>query len=273
MRCGMNGVNYTMRVNGMEANVLQRVIEARRRELGETTRDAAVATAITVLKSIRANTKIVDPNRMDVTVKQSPNYVVGWKKVGGRRMRCVRIGSDKGAEVSGRSFVDRTGGYVKGETVSVFAVNDICDGCREKSRRYLVLANDMKTAKKCAVERHRKWVRKYAGMARFAMTLAMVKTSTRNSPDRSVSLATGEAKNTVLRNVNATVYHTGFNSGTVDINVRDTLRYAAYALKDGEGYVQQAVQNACNGVIGMINKTMKRKGSIHEPLKIPFPKE
>lgn len=57
------------------------------------------------------------------------------------------------------------------------------------------------------------------------------------------------------------------------IDIHDALDYAAKALKGGEGFVTQAVQNASNSVVGMINAKMRSMGSLHEKIAIPFPKE
>lgn len=43
-------------------------------------------------------------------------------------------------------------------------------------------------------------------------------------------------KSVVVQNTDS-----GFNSGTVKIHVEDNLKYAAYALKHSESYVQTAV--------------------------------
>lgn len=93
-------VSYEMTANGQRVDSLYAIIEARKRELGETTSDAAVATAITVLKSIRANTLVANPNKMNLTVKKASGFVVGWRTVCGKKRRCVRLGSEKGPLVS-----------------------------------------------------------------------------------------------------------------------------------------------------------------------------
>ena len=59
----------------------------------------------------------------------------------------------------------------------------------------------------------------------------------------------------------------------MDINIHDALDFAALALKGGAGFVQQAVQNACNATIGMINRKLEQRGGIHNKLAVPFPKE
>jgi len=266
-------VNYRMTANGRDVSVLKAVIEARRRELGETTRQAATATAIQVLRSIRANTRIADPDAMNVKVTKSSGYTVGWKKEGGFSKRCIRLGSKTGPYVSQKSMIDLCGKYVKGETADVYSVVDVVEGSKERSVHYLVLAKDRKTAEEYAKYRHRRRVKRYSGMARYALTYAMMQTARNSSPDKANASVTSFGKGKAIENVTAVVRETGFDRGNVSIDIHDALRYATDALKDGEGYVQTAVQKACNGIVGMINNRIKKTGSFHTPLKVPFPKE
>lgn len=126
-------IEYQMTANGHDVSYLQNIIEARKRELGETTKQAATATAIQVLKSLRADTKVANPRDMNLTVRESKGFVVGWKTKGKRRSRCVRIGNAKGAEVNSSSVKDIAGLYFKGEIVKVYSVVDIVEGSKEKT--------------------------------------------------------------------------------------------------------------------------------------------
>ena len=206
-------VQYSMSANGHDASVLQSVIEARRRELGETTRNAAVATAIQIVKSLRANTKVANPDDMNVTVKEASQFYVGWEKVGGNPRRCVRLGSRQGTKISASSFVNLAGRYQKGEAVKAYAVNDIVEGAKEKTQRYIILSQEEEKAREYAVKKHKRRVKRYAGLARFALTVAMMKTSTRNSPDKVNGIITNKGRNVAFKNVTATVYDSGFDGG------------------------------------------------------------
>jgi hypothetical protein len=262
-----------MTANGHDVSVLHSIIEARRKELGETTKQAATATAIQVVKSIRANTRIADPDAMDVKVRKSDSYVVSWRKVGGKNERCIRLGSHSGAVVSIKSVVDLLGGYVKGQVANVYSVLDIVKGSKKSSRHYIVLASDMKTATEYAKEKHRKRVKRYSGMARYALTLAMMKTARKGFADKSDMVVTNIGKRTAMKNVDVHVKERGFDSGELSIDIHDALDYATGALQDGAGYVQRAVQKASNSIVGMINHRLKEQGSFHKPFKVPFPKE
>lgn len=176
-------IEYSLTANGHDVSYLQNVIEARKKELGETSQQAATATAIQVLKSLRANTKVANPKDMNLTVKKSNQFFVGWKTKGKRRSRCVRIGSPKGQEINSKSVKDIAGLYIKGEKVTVYSVVDIVEGSKKRSEHYLILAKVEKDAMDFAKKRHINRVKRYSGMARFALTLAMMKTSGKRSSD------------------------------------------------------------------------------------------
>lgn len=261
-------VSFEMTANGHDVSFLQSIIEARKRELGETTKQAATATAIQILKSLRANTLVADPNKMKLTVKVASGFVVGWKTKGGKRERCLRLGN---AEINSSSYRDIAGKYVKGENLLVYSVIDSVEGAKSKTQRYMVIARSSKDAEHYAKVRHVKRVKQFSGMAKYALTLAMMKTAG-NAKVSQVGNIAPKAKNTAAQNVEVRVNETGWNKGEVSIDIHDALDYAAKALKNGEGFVTQAIQNASNSIIGMINNKMKRNGSLHEKIAIPFPK-
>lgn len=227
-----DGITYDLRTDrGEPISVLQQVIELRRKELGETARNAAVATAITVVKSLRASTVIANASKMDLHVSEEPRYFVSWKSVGGRRRRIVRMGNRKGLEVASKSLVDIAGAYQKGEELKVYSVVDMVRGSKEKTARYLVIARDQKSAVSFAKKRHKRRVEKYRGLAKFALTVAMMKISDNGGSSGSVNQRT---RKTALDNVKATVSSSGFDKGTVDIRILDALDYATSALQGGE---------------------------------------
>lgn len=264
-------VTYEMSANGRDVGYLQNAIDARRRELGETTAQAATATAIQVLKSIRANTKVANPRDMDLTVREAKGFVVGWKTKGKRRSRCVRIGNVRGPEVSSGSVRDIAGMYFKGENVKVYSVIDMVEGSKKRTERYLVLSKTEKDANEYARTRHVRRVKRYSGMAKFALTLAMMKTSGRGSDGG--AQASRQAKQTASANVTVFNQATGGGSGDVSIYVHDNLDYATLALEGGEAYVETAAQKACNSIIGLINHKIGSHLTIHDRIKVPFPEE
>ena len=105
----------------------------------------------------------------------------------------------------------------------------------------MLVTTDEKTAKDYAMERHKKLVRKYKGLARTAISLAMKAIYNKGAAVDNVS---NEAAQTAKEVTQVKVNDTGFNSGTASVYVHDGLNYAVSAMKDGESSVTQAVNAA-----------------------------
>lgn len=54
--------------DGKPVEAFSKIIEARRRELGETTKQSCVALAQTILRALRVQTKTAKENEMDIEV-------------------------------------------------------------------------------------------------------------------------------------------------------------------------------------------------------------
>ena len=110
--------------NGKPLAELERLVMLRQKELGETARDSAVAAMITVLRSLRADTRVVRPARAVKTAiaveDATGDLVSAWTGRRGSRkgVRCVRRGGPHGPRVSGR-VVNLAGAYTPGENIRV----------------------------------------------------------------------------------------------------------------------------------------------------------
>ena len=250
--------------NGAPAQALAAIIEARRRELGETTMQSCIAMAEGILRSLRAQTKIANESK---NVKLSVNdvsgqYVAGWKREGAKSKRVLRLG-EHGSTVQSDKVIWKVGKYVKGEVVHVFKVVD--STADPKIDKYLLVTTDEKTAKDYAMERHKKLVLRYKGLARTAISLAMKAVYNKGAALDNVS---NEAAQTAKEVTQVRVNDTGFNSGTASVYVHDGLNYAVAALKDGESSVSQAVNAALRKTMGYIMQKVKSTGgSIDKSLK------
>ena len=253
--------------DGKPAEVLAKVIEARRRELGETARQSCVAMASVILRSLRAQTKVAKENKMDLTVSLADDrYYPSFKRDKGSKKarRILRAGQD-GPEVTPDRVVWVVGKYVKGESVHSYEVVDKI--AENKTDKYIAVAETKKTAKNYAKERHKARVRRNKTLAKHALGLAMKAIYDKNGGENDD--ITQHAHGIAKQNVKATVYDSGFNAGTVNVNVHDGLDYAVPALKDGEGSVSVAITNALNKTIGYIQHRIKANGgSIDKSLKI-----
>lgn len=262
------GINVTYDLKtaeGREAEALRSIIEMRKKELGETTAQACKAIAITVLKSLRADTPIAKTTPDILISYADSRYYPSWKKVGKKAKRILRAGKN-GAEVKPDKVVWLTKKYVKGEEYHTFQIFDVVS--KERTIKYFIVAPSEKVALKAAQKFHRSRVKQYRKLAKFALGLAMHGVSTAQGIDSSG--VNNEARKVGLELTRTSVSETGFNSGEVNIHVEDNLNYAAKALKHGEGYVDVAMQKALNSITGYLKKRLERKG-IKDALKTPFP--
>ena len=171
---------------GKPLQELERLIVQRQQYLGETAKDAVVASTIDVLVSVRSLTRVANPkDHGGVTVAAMPTLVAGWRTIGkpGMRVRCVRRGGAHGDFVP--NFVNLMGPYVKGENPLVFRVKEfysrkIDKGNSNEKGTYLVVAYSLEHAREYAKKRHERRVKRFAGMAKWTIGQAMKKVSTRN---------------------------------------------------------------------------------------------
>ena len=250
--------------NGAPAEALAAVIEARRKELGETAMQSCIAMAEGILRSLRVQTKVASESRgMKLSIKDvTGQYVASWKKEGQKAKRVLRQGKN-GPTVKESKVIWNVGKYVKGEVIQVFEVID--STADPKIDKYLLVSADEKSAKDYAKARHKRRVLKYKGLARTALSLAMKAVYNKgSSPDNYSKEATQTAKD----NTQVQVNDTGFNSGTASVYVHDGLNYAVAAMKDGETSVTQAVNAAISKAMGYImHKVKSTGGSIDKSLK------
>lgn len=267
-------------IDGRTLEQLGRAVELRRQHLAETTANAAVATMIRALESIRAKTRIANPKKHTggIAVAKAPGVFPGYKRDGGFNRRCLRVGPDrKAAEYHGpRKVVNIAGKYLKGEHVESFLVTEIHskDPKTAKPIQYYVIARTIEAAREYAHKRHERHVRVYAGMAKRSLGQLMHQVSGKNS----LGIAVSARANRIIKSVNRVRKDLGgFSSGNVSIHVLDGLNYAIPAVAGGSSEVNTCVQRAINGIVGQINSTLARRiGAERDKpfsgkLEVPFP--
>lgn len=264
------GINCTIDLktaDGREADAMRKIIALRTKELGETTKQACKAIAINVLKSLRANTRVANEKIVDITITNvDSQYFPSWKKDGKKHKRILRAGPN-GAEITDKKVYWNTDKYRRGEVYHTFLITDNIG--EDKKVEYLLVSYDENWAMKKAKKLHETKVLKGKFLAKYALGLAMHYVHEREN--NNVGQITSEAKKTGVDNVKVSVIENGFNSGDISIHIEDKLDYAALALKDGETYIQTAIQKSLNSMIGYLKHKLKEKGSINESLETPFP--
>lgn len=254
----------TATYNAAPLATLERLIATRQRELGESASAASVAAAITVLRSLRADTKVVNPRRAikevisvtDVT----GSLVASFTRRGRGAARCVRHGGPKGYRVSVRT-VNLMGAYHRGESPRVFRVSNKASS----TRFYYIIAASIEPAREYAERNRLVRMRQYGGMARFTLSAAMGKIG----GSFPVSPAGNSARAIGLRNL---VTNVAANpTGGASVTIVDALDYAAFALRSGAGAVDRAIAKAANSITAYLNHALSKSKGFETPLKIPFP--
>ena len=268
-------VNLSYR--GKPIDELTRLIEKRRQLLRESWRDAVVATAITVLKSLRADTCTAKPTAQkgDFTVTDT-GWVGSWKREGGKIHRVPRFSAAKGsARVPGIFPVNHAGKrYMPGEIVHVYRVAPThpqhwkWTRARQPTKHegcWYVFAQSADVAHEFALRHVARRRKIYSGLARMTLGVAMARISTRqqfaapNVSRRARAAAANSAK---------VVTSSGMD-GNLTMTVTDNLNYAKLALKSGPGGVERAMMKAANSIAGRLRKVAGAELSAE--LSTPFP--
>lgn len=231
--------------DGQTLDEFQKILDLRVKYLHQTSRESIVASAISVLKSIRVVTKRVKPSKIKKEIKLDgtlyPSYTGGKKK-----QPCVRyVGS--GLRYSGQERLYIYDNSVKFDNAFVYRWTfETFKG----PRQYLIIAEDNSQAKDVVKRIIDARLKHYAGLAKRALSVLMMKTSTLNVSDKNInaktqSKALSETKHieTVARNDNA-------QDGKYILHLEDNLKYAISAVEGGKSAVQTAMKRALNGIMG-----------------------
>lgn len=246
--------------SGKPLEELSRLIAARANRLGELTKDAAIATAINILNSLRADTRDARAQkRFSSRVVQRGDLIISFK--GASHRLCMRSHSRNGGEVKG-NFVFASK-CMDLKNAQIFEITPE----HERRKTYFLVAYSQAHADKYEKNEIAKRIAKKGGLAKSALSVAMAKLSTRNSPDDSPRLAKILASN--LSHV--TISGGGFGSGSFNLSYFNQLDYALDALKSGAASFNLALQKAANRTAGLINHTLHKLGDLDHDVETPFP--
>lgn len=243
--------------DGQNPNVLAQIIQARTKELGETTQNACVAVAINILKSLRAQTKVAKPNETPhITMENvDGSFTPSWKGVkGGKPRPCLRAGKD-GAEITDAKVIWYVPKYVKGQVWHAYHVVDHVGV--DKKYEYLIVALSEKDAFKKVCQIHRNRIKRHKGLAKVALGIAMHKVY----EGQGGGSASPNVQSIANQNVETRIASGGFGSGYTSIYVHDKLDYATAALKNGYASVSDSIRNAAAKMIGYLQKKIDNNNS------------
>ncbi len=251
--------------SGKPLSELSRLIGERVRRLGELTKDAAIATAIDVLKSLRAATLDARRTRKFHTkVKERRDLYLSFRTVegGSRRVPCLRHGSPTGPLVKNAylRFVEKP---IDLKRASIYWV----ESEHERMAGYFCAAYSPESAAEHESKRALSRIKERGGLARAALGVAMAKLSTRNTGDSTPKLARVLAS----RLARVDVWGSGFSSGEFGVEYRSELDYGVAALKGGKGAMDSSLKAAANKIAGQLTHAAHRAGDFEHDITTPFP--
>lgn len=252
--------------DGRTLQEFAKLLEARQKYLNETTEDACAAIAIDALKSIRAMTKKATKSSVvkDVSVKRLGSMYPSYTKQGGTKQFCLRYsGSNRRYEGTAKIIQTDWGSDLKQNQVYQFFYNT------DKGKlEYLIVSPSQSEAIQWAKNFKKKRAMQFAGLARRALTILMMKTTTLRDGGDNVSAQVSNKANQQTRKVESK--SGGLLNATYSLLLEDNLDYASGAVQGGEMGVNLALQKAMNKVTSVINKRCE-KLLLFEPLPAPFP--
>lgn len=280
----VSSISITARtVDGRTLEQLQRAVALREKYLGETTSNAATATMIRALESIRKVTKVANPKNDTgfFSVGVAPGMTAGWRREGGHNRRCILMGGSndrwkghRSVYNGDRQVVNKAGAFVKGEVVNVYIVQDLHakDPKTAKPLVYYILARDAAIATQYAKNRHENRVKAHAGMAKASLGSIM-----HDIFGKGLGVGMSQRVKRIVNSVNKVRKNiSGFGSGCVGLYVLDGLDYAIPAVDGGATSINTAVQRAVNGIVGQINAGLAKQAGADRSapfkgkLDIPF---
>lgn len=255
-----SGLNITASIDGMTLQQFQNILQLRMQHMHETARDSVAAMAVDTLRSIRALTKKAKANKPKVLVEREATLKPSFSYASGKRYPCVRINGN--TRVTGKTII--VGKLTKGYEVFRWT-RHTKDG---KPEMVYIMAPSLQTAKQKAQEMQASKIRRYAGLARKALSTLMAKTSTVKINEPTPAAVALKASQLTKKNERVTKSGDG---GVYQLALSDDLRYALLALKGGQSSVELALKKAMNKVVSVINHKTKATDFFGNKVKLPTP--
>lgn len=278
-----NGVSISAAcADGHTLAQLSAAIQARANLLrAETTESATKATAINVLRSLRAETSVVRKrpqiigDRYDVNIEET-GFSAGWASPGrenpkGRRVVRNGRGGKHVDRVAGCRVVNLAGRYSRNAPPKVWrlSISNLAGAGKfypARADSVLCIARSRGDVEKFAFNRIARRIGQYRGISKRALGLAMHQVAgTATTSDTSAA----DIRRLLGRVVRASASGAGFGAGRYSVDVLDGLPAAALALKNGQQSVALAIQRAANATVATINR--KCNVPFFDRLPTPFP--
>lgn len=260
-------VNATW-ANGKTLGEFCKILQERMKYMNETARDSIAACAINVLKGIRTVTKVAKESSIKVKVDADNTLYPSCTTRSAKKILCVRYkGSNE--RYTGNERLVSTGAAGKMNAFNVYRFEDTLS---PKLTKYLIIAPSRQAAKAKAKQIVRSRQIRYAGLARRAVSVLMMKTGTKNVADN-VPMRVSQKAKEVTDHREVIAKAADGSGGKYALVLTDNLNYALNAVKGGKAAVDTQMKKAMNKIVSVINQKLKKNGGLLGPnkLEIPFP--
>lgn len=256
-------VRIDMTADGKPIEALQRLIAQRIQYTNESAKEALAACAIQILISLRAITAVAKAQKVDMQIESA--LYASYFKNGSVIIPCIRFKGSNARYMSNNKIIWETNG-VKFKSCQVFS---FVDKRGDNSRKYFIVAPDLKTARMVCNNFITKRINKHKGLAKFALGKLMNKASQTSKPVS--DNVTQETTNIANEVSNATTSGQGSGSyGNYSLTCEDNLDYAMTALNGGSSTFDMACQKAANKIASVLKR--KIEGNFFAPtIETPFP--
>lgn len=254
--------------NGATLQQFGKIISERMKWMHETARDSIAACAINMLKSIRTVTKVAKLSSIKVDVKVDAALYPSYTTLSSKKQPCVRFKGSKKRYLGNERLVFAD----KPAEIQTWFVYRFTDNLSPKLTSYLIVAPSLGAAKAKAKSIVRSRQIRYAGLAKRALGVLMMKINTKKVADAVPMHVTSKAKQ--LTQTKEIVAKSADNSGgKYALVMLDELKYALDAIKGGRATVDTQLKKAMNKVVSIINKKIPDSDAFfgHRKLETPFP--
>ena len=241
--------------NGKTLQEFGRILRERMTYMHETARDSIAACAINVLKGIRSITKVAKPDKQKIDVAVDNTMYFSVTTQGAKKIPCIRMmGSGKRYSGSEKFVMAEEPNRTKGWKIFRFQ-----DKLSANLTTYLIAAPNMASAKNKARKITKSRVARFAGLAKRAVSVLMMKTNTKNVNDP-VSHRVNQKAKQVTHTREIIAKANDGNGGKYSLVLVDELNYALQAIKGGKGAVDLCMKKAMNKIVSIINQKLKKTG-------------
>lgn len=227
---------------------LTRLMRQRSYFLGETAKDAAIATMINVLVSLRAETLKASSRTAKLSrpsVELQRHLRASFDRMTNRP--CLRRLSERSSKVTVPHRIKWLTDGLPNSVQQVFLVHPL----HSRDSSYYVVAPSIANVYRFEEQRIKHRVAQGGGLARFAFSNAMKALSTKNTISESLA---AYAMDAAIRLSSQKVRET---ADGIEVEFRDKLEHAIPALNGGAAAINRAYMKAANRTYGILAQALK----------------